>query len=665
MAPIEVPKGRASYKKREGIITLSEDKTALIWSPLPGTGPPVISLSISNITNLQQTPKTNPKVVLRVVEKPKAPGAEPAAYPFQFTHGTEARNEADAIKDILSQIIAELRGDDPTLPKPAKAANGAGVAAAMAMASAVNSKHLPFRWFEDDMLKADVELQQSLMKKDKSLAQIYNEAKLSKPDSLSDASFNNQFWATRITLLRAYAIELNQKKGSYNVLSTIKPRTENGELKLNINHEQVQLIFQQHPLVKRIYNENVPKLSESEFWSRFFLSRLSKKLRGERITDNDNTDPLFDKYLEADNTMAVPAKITATSVPPIINIEGNEENQGGFRSGNLKDVEMRPRANIPIIKTLNSLSEKIMANVAPSDVDPSSTSYSKNGIADALSQQLALQDLRGESEDKLIRLSVKDTSTFFTGNQPSLTDQEAADARLYAAQVPSDVLFEVQADMDTLDTDGRGGIDLHRSIGVDPDSEDESTLDSKNGPKPQHVGSRASLRYAQTQILGSMKSTRTHLSTHGSHNASEERPMSLPTDIAHRATLTCATTAEFLKQFWTVFNSSTSTSSSLNSTAPASTTAMDPEKAQELAYLADSLVRSKQRIEALAEDAEKKRQEIMEKRKREIKEYYAKTGRKARWVPVGGGRDAVYAVFEGVVKGLERAVGVWEVVSRG
>lgn len=654
MAPIEIPRGRASFKKREGIITLSEDKTALIWSPLPGAGPPVISLSVSNIINLQQTPKTNPKVVLRVVEKPKAPGADPAAYPFQFTHGTEARNEADAIKDILSQIIAELRGDDPSLPKPAKAGpNGAGASAAMAMASAVNSKHLPFRWFEDDMLKADVELQQSLMKKDKVLAQIYNDAKSSKPDSLSDTSFNNQFWATRITLLRAYAIELNQKKGSYNVLSTIKPRTENGELKLNINHEQVQLIFQQHPLVKRIYNENVPKLTESEFWSRFFLSRLSKKLRGERITDNDNTDPLFDKYLEADNTMAVPAKITATSVPPIINIEANEENQGGFRSGNLKDVEMRPRANIPIIRTLNSLSEKIMANVAPSDVDPSAPSYSKNGIADALSQQLALQDLRGDAEAQLIRLSVKDTSTFFTGNQPSLTDQEAADARLYVAQVPSDVLFEVQADMDTLHSDGRGGIDLHRSIGVDPDSEDESTsLDSKN-PKPQHVGSRASLRFAQTQILDGMKSARSHLTSHGSHttNASEERPMSLPTDIAHRATLTCATTAEFLKQFWTVFNSTSTT--------------LDPEKAQELAYLADSLTRSKQRIEALAEEAEKRRQEIMEKRKREIREYYQKTGRKARWVPVGGGRDAVWAVFEGMVKGLERAVGVWEMVSSG
>ncbi|KAK3487023.1 hypothetical protein B0T13DRAFT_539803 [Neurospora crassa] len=658
MAPIEIPRGQASYKKREGIITLTPDKTALIWSPLPGTGPPVISLSVSNITNLQQTPKTNPKVVLRVVEKPKAPGADPAAYPFQFTHATEARNEADAIKDLLSQIIAELRGDDPSLPKPAKSGpNGAGASAAMAMASAVNSKHLPFRWFEDDMLKADVELQQSLMKKDKALAHIYNDAKLSKPDSLSDASFNSQFWATRISLLRAYAIELNQKKGSYNVLSTIKPRTENGELKLNINHEQVQLIFQQHPLVKRIYNENVPKLTESEFWSRFFLSRLSKKLRGERITDNDNTDPLFDKYLEADNTMAVPAKITATSVPPIINIEGNEENQGGFRGGNLKDVEMRPRANIPIIKTLNSLSEKIMANVAPTDVDPSAASYSKDGIADALSKQLALQDLRGDAEAQLIRLSVKDTSTFFTGNQPSLTDQEAADARLYATQVPSDVLFEVQADMDTLDSDGRGGIDLHRSIGVDPDSDDESSaLDSKSGPKPQHVGSRAALRFAQNQILESMKSARSHLTatTHGgSHtttNASEERPMSLPTDIAHRATLTCATTAEFLKQFWTVFNNSSNSS---------------PEKQQELAYLADSLVRSKQRIEALADEAEKRRQEIMEKRKREIREYYQKTGRKAKWVPVGGGRDAVWAVFEGVVGGLERAVAVWDMVKSG
>lgn len=47
----------------------------------------------------------------------------------------------------------------------------------------------------------------------------------------------------------------------------------------------------------------------------------------------------------------------------IIDLEVNEENQGGVKSGNKKDVEMCLWVNIVIIKILNSFSEKIMVNV--------------------------------------------------------------------------------------------------------------------------------------------------------------------------------------------------------------------------------------------------------------------------------------------------------------
>lgn len=104
-------------------------------------------------------------------------------------------------------------------------------------------------------------------------------------------------------MLRSFAIESSQKRGSYHVLAAVKPREVNGELKMNISAEQVQLIFSQHPLVKRVYDENVPKLNEMEFWSRFFLSRLFKKLKGERITVADSTDAVFDRYLDGNNEL--------------------------------------------------------------------------------------------------------------------------------------------------------------------------------------------------------------------------------------------------------------------------------------------------------------------------------------------------------------------------
>ncbi|KAK0634791.1 hypothetical protein B0T17DRAFT_514320 [Bombardia bombarda] len=645
---MDIPRGTAAYKKKDGIITLTDDRLSLIWTPLPGDGPPVVSLLVGNITNLQQTPDSAAKVMLKVFEKPRTEGGDPATYLFHFTSPTDARSEANAVKDILSTLLAEIRANDPTLPKPvaaekvAAAANGndpAASSAALSFASAANAKPQPIRWFDDAMLKVDTELQQSLLMKDASLNETYTDARSTKPESISDAAFNAQFWATRVGLLRAHAIQLNQRKGAYHVLSTINPRLDDGNLKLNLVTEQVQMIFDQHPIVKRIYNENVPKLGEAEFWSRFFLSRLHKKLRGERITDVDSTDPLFDKYNETDNFAGFASRIKAQQVPHIIDLEANEENQGGFKSGNKKDVEMRPRYNVPIVKTLNSLSEKIMANVAPTDQDPAAP----NGLDDdTYKEQLALRDLRGETEASRFVLNVKEQTSFFSAQNSAQSEE----AKIYQKQIPSEVLFEIQADMETLDDDGAGGIDLHQGIGVDEDSDsDRDMMDEKHHAggtqKFAHVGSRAARKQAQVQILDGMRKKRHETYGLGGGADADVAPMSIPAELAQRCYITNATTTEFLKQFWAAFISA------------------DPARAQELAYHADSLGRSVDRIDALAAEAERLRIAAMEKRKRQIKELYQKTGKKAKWVNIGGGKDAVMALFEATLTSLSVAQSVY------
>ncbi len=631
-----LPRGRATYKKKDGVLTLTDDRNALIWTPMPATGPPTVSLALENIMNLQQTPDGAPKVILRVIEKPKPTaeeGAAPQQFLFQFTSPSDARSEANAIRDLLSQLLAAARENDPSVPKPVgqPATNGDGASAAMSFASTVNAKPAPPKWFDDGVLQADTELQQSLMKNDQGLSQTYADSLALKPSSIPDTAFNAQFWSTRLGRLRAHAIELNQKKGAYNVLSTIKPRTEDGQFKLSISSEQITMILQQHPLVRRIYNENVPKLTESEFWSRFFLSKLSKKLRGERVTENDNADVIFDRYLEADNSLNFATRIAAAQkVPHIIDLEANEENQGGFKGGNRKDVEMRPRANIPIIKTLNSLSEKIMANVAPSDVDPSAT----DGLVDDTHTfgELSLRDLRGDTEASRIILNVKEQNKFFA-NQ----DGQSEEAKVYEKQDPSEVLFEVHADLETLDDDGSGGIDLHKGIGVDDDS--DSDPETK---KPPHVGSHTARKQAQDQILEGMRKKRSE--THGvfqlggGGGQEDPSPMSIPPDIAQRCFLTNATTSEFLKQFWSAFLSG------------------DPARTQELAYYAESLRRSADRIEVLAAEAEKIRQQVIVRRRDEIKEHYARTRKKLRWQPPTGGKDSVLALFEATLTGLNTAL---------
>ncbi|KAK0651379.1 hypothetical protein B0T16DRAFT_386822 [Cercophora newfieldiana] len=628
-----IPTGKANYKKKDGIITLTPDQTALTWTPLPGTGPPIVSLAVDSIKNIQQTPETAAKVILKIFKKPPSPNETTSeSYLFQFTSPTDARSEANAIRDFLSTLISGARGNDPGVPKPA--ANGDGGSGAMAMANAVISKPPAMLWSDDKSLKADLKLQRALMEQNEELGQTYADARATKPDSISDAAFNDQFWATRINLLRNYAIELNQLRGQYNVLSVVKPRMENDEFKLSIKPEQIQLIMKQYPLVRRIYDENVPKISEGEFISKFFLSRLYKKLRGERVTENDESYPMFDKYIDNESWMGWTSSFSPQNIPHIIDVEANEENQGGFKSGNRQDVEMRPRRNVPVIKTLNSLSEKILNGVAPSDHNISAAASNQDGTIDeSVFQALALRDLQGDAAADRIRLNAREQSQFFADQ----LSRPSAEALAYEKQIPSEVIFEVQADLETLDEDGAGGIDLHRSIGVDEDSESDGEATTA---KHLHVGSRASRKAAQDQILEGMAKQRASIYTANGHDDAAgiiKSPMAIPPDITQRCYLTNATTTEFLKQFWDAFLSG------------------DAARTQELAYYVESLKRSQARIDALASEAEKVRQELVEHRKKEMKEIFRKTGRKTRWVNIGGGREAVLALFEATMASLNSA----------
>lgn len=45
------PRGKAIFKKKDGIIAISDDQSSVTWTPLPATGTPTVSLPISNITS--------------------------------------------------------------------------------------------------------------------------------------------------------------------------------------------------------------------------------------------------------------------------------------------------------------------------------------------------------------------------------------------------------------------------------------------------------------------------------------------------------------------------------------------------------------------------------------------------------------------------------------
>ena len=582
--------------------------------------------------DLQQTPASNPKVMLKVFAQ--APGtATPETHTFAFTSPTTARVEADTIKDALSKTIQVIKSGGAT---PAASGGAAGSSAAMAIASAVSSAPRlgadSDALYDDERLKKDVELQQSLLRSNPSLSKTLMESLRTKPESISVSQFTAQFWSTRIHLLRAHAIEKSQTRGAYNVLSSIKPMTVDNATRLSISKEQIQLIFNQHSLVKRVYDENVPRLSEEAFWSRFFQSKLFKKLKGERITEADPTDNVLDKYLQYDEDAERAKQLMASHVPHIIDVEGNEQNHSQ-RKGNQPDFTMRPSSydRVPIIRTLNTLSEKILSHVAPNDIDPSLPI----GVDEETFNELALRDLQGDAAENRVILNIKDQSRFFNSDKESGV---SADALLYAKQDPVKVLQSIQADLARVSSN----TNLETAIGVDDDSDSDD--DDGSNPEKGHVGSKASLSGATAQMLSAIAQQRIQNddpspSSSGFSTVQSSSTYGLSTAIFDRLSLTHATTIEFLQHFWSAFLSG------------------DPNRADEIGKLFETLNRAMDRINAVANDAGAERQKEIDKLKKQVQDFFERTGKKRRmdYESTPGGAKAVNQLLAPTVKAIEVA----------
>ncbi|EAS36246.3 transcription initiation factor TFIIH subunit 1 [Coccidioides immitis RS] len=620
MAPAPAS-AEASYKKKDGILSLSRDGESVSWTPKASGGPVAgFTLQVANLSHLQQTPVTSAKVMLKIfVKQPGTPGAgnatpgAPEQYVFTFTSATNARGEADTIKNVLNTGIQAAKSSHAPVP--------AGQSAAMAIAKAVISttSEKPI-WYDDNKLKTDDQLQLSLLSSDPNLRRVFAESLRTKPESVTSGQLREQFWSSRIHLLRAHAIEKAQARGSYNVLASLKPRVENSVTKLNISKEQIQLMFNQHPLVKRAYDENVPRLTEEEFWSRFFQSRLFKKLRGERITESDATDSLLDKYLRVDEHGE---RHPVANVPHIIDLEANEDN--AKRYGNRPNFDMRPSPleKVPIIRTLNALSEKIMANVAPIDHDPSAPI----GMDEETFNQLQLRDLRGDEEQNWTILNIKDQSRFFAATK----DAESEEARIFANQDPAAILKSLQVDVTKTYPDRGTGVALGQLVEPEEDDSDED----ESHPKKEPVGSKASLARASAQIFEAIRERRTQ-----ADSASDSRTCGLSQTVFDSLTLTHATTTEFLHQFWQAFLSG------------------NPDRVSEITSLVESLNRAMDRIKAVANEAEAERQAEVEKLKQHAREVMAATGRNIRpnLKGVEGGRKVVNQLMAPTMNALGKAI---------
>lgn len=539
----------------------------------------------------------------------KDPDGPSEPHVFMFTSPNAARAEADTMKEALTTVISALKAGSGAAT-PAAGTPGAS-SAAMAITSAGSAKQYDI-WTRN--LENDLELQKSLLASNPDLQQTFKETVMTKILTVP------QFWSTRVHLLRQYALEKAQARGPYNVFASIKPTVVDNVSRMSLSREQIHDIFTQHPLVKTVYDENVPKLPEGLFWERFFQSRLFKKLKGEKILPTDRTDTIFDRYLHRGNEDLDPKRRRVEHVPLTIDLEGNEQNITIPR-GNQPDRTMRPQRaeDVPIIRTLNSLSMKLLDLVTEVDGDRELVNQDELYMKE---QRLA--DLQGSDEEERIILHIQDQRKFFSGTEPSGKSE-------FAGMDPKTVIEDLRQNL------GTEPIDL-ANVMPSCDSDDSDDSGDEN-PSPS-----VELSAAARQVTAAVHDRRSQLLISSSNYAVDTG--GLPPKTFASVSLVHATTNEFLHHFWLAFLSG------------------DEKRAGDIAKLVTSLQNSKERIETIAAGADEERNVELQRRKKELQDEYRRTGikpkKRAGIMNVGGGRQVVEEVLSPTVIAVDKALTIYQ-----
>lgn len=380
--------GAASFKKVAGIITINEDVSPVELSWRSTTGDKHHVIKLDTIDKLQATPATSDKMMLRLIERVDETkkqkdneGNEVVPKPQSHMFSFNNREVMDNIKITLQQVISRYK-DTELYEEKRKSEEQPLVRAPL-----INTATLDDSLSREKLL-VNFKLQQSLLRNNKPLMRTFQE-------TVMEAGLPPEvFWSTRVSLLRAFALSTSQKVGPYNVLSTIRPvASSENKVNVNLSREKIYSIFENYPIVKKAYDDNVPKnFKEQEFWARFFSSKLFRKLRGEKSGHHDRGDVIIDRYLSLDQEYdRMDDEKLTHAVNKYIDVDGNMEDDP-VRFGNRPDFTMQPGRDvngnsdgtIDILKGMNRLSEKMVmaleneysrANIRKEDPDEKEREY--------------------------------------------------------------------------------------------------------------------------------------------------------------------------------------------------------------------------------------------------------------------------------------------------
>ncbi|KAF9975009.1 RNA polymerase II transcription factor B subunit 1 [Actinomortierella ambigua] len=438
---------QALYRKKTGKLYLTNRRIA--WVP-QGALAPTVRVNHADIRVHLVNAEGSEKVMLKIAEM------SDASHSFTFVSPT-ALKERNDFKDAISAIIAARQqqgqssatatgasvstpgtgaSSSTSSPNLAGARGGPGAPATPRSGAAGASGSLkrplgaggPGGSGASDLFR----LRLQLLSQNKELAALHTELVIGRHVT------EEEFWETRQHLLRNQAVIEQQQKGQSSAWLDLKPETgESNDVKYVMTPQVIHSVCQQYPSIKRAYDMYVPdKLSEAEFWKRYFQSRFFHRSRSGRGA-NEPDDDIFDKALEEDEeeTKNAPKKIKLDHINRLLDLSMTEEDH--FEPFTSPDSTMaagrtkESKEAMPLIRRFNRYAQRVLNSAIGPPRKPTADSDQLN--MSGVEREIVLEDLQTQKESNRILLDIQDTRRYFesqggeTTNSKVPTDRDLAD----------------------------------------------------------------------------------------------------------------------------------------------------------------------------------------------------------------------------------------------
>ncbi|KAJ6499050.1 hypothetical protein C8R45DRAFT_980909 [Mycena sanguinolenta] len=507
--PTTVLTAKTSYKKIPGSLELND--THLQWYQ-DGKGPSV-RVAHSEVAGLFSSKEGAAQVRLKV-----ALVGDDTGHTFAFT-SPKASNEREKFKAELTVIMSRNRAasvaaarapvapvSTPPVTTPVVAAprppllSQTPSGSRAVSVSASDQRNVTIIPGNDPA--TDVRLRKTILISDPELGALHREL-VAMSGQLTEA----EFWEGREHLLLSLAASENQAKGKPGQMVDPRPETVDGDTKYVMTPQMIHGIFDEYPVVAKAHRENVPsKLSESEFWTRYFKSKLYHQHRASiRSTAAQHVvqdDPILDKYLEKIDDELEPRRQRNEHVELFVDLGATLEDH--VETGNEKDVTMiagRQRGALPLIRKFNEHSERLL-NSALGEI----SAAKRQKLDDENYGQINLDDLHDSESSSGIVLEMQDRQRYFEGGISNSAPE--------AAQKPLDVKTLIR----------------HAKVNIDNWQTNLTQL-------------KIEKQAGDTALLSMTKNVAARLDV-------KSRKNDLPDVLFHQMTICQTATNEFLRQFW-------------------------------------------------------------------------------------------------------------------